>query len=184
MKISFGSGPCQSIVALAMLMFVASAMAQNNPVDQQPRNLSSAVEPLWVDLTGEQRKILKPFEPQWNTWPSKEKQVWVVLARQFPSFSPRAKGRALQRITQWARLSQTQRDTARQNYQLARKRSKAEREAEWRQYQKMTPEQQSVLRSNGSISNTAASRAAPSGLARDAAKPLAIFPVTNRRVDR
>ncbi len=163
------------------MMAAGFALAQNAATG---RNLSAAVEPLWVDLSDRQRQILKPFESQWNTWPSAEKKVWVVLADRFPSFSPRAKGRALVRIKEWAALSQTQRETARQNYQLARERGKAEREAEWRQYQRMTPEQQSVLRDNGSISNTAAGRAARTGLARDAAKPLSIVPVTNPRESR
>jgi len=73
---------------------------------------------------------------------------------------------------------------ARRNYQRAQERVKAEREAEWRRYQQMTPGQRKVLRSSGSVSNTAARGLAPSGLARDAAKPLSIFPVTNPRSDR
>ena len=166
------------VLAIAALLASAGALAQ---VSDANRNLSAAVEPLWVDLTEQQRQVLKPFESQWNTWPSEEKKVWVVLANRFPEFSPRAKGRAMVRIKEWAALSQSERETARQNYQLARERGKAEREAEWRQYQQMTPEQQSVLRDNGSISNTAAGRAAPTGLARDAAQPLSIFPVMTPR---
>lgn len=174
--------PLRTIALAAALMLASAGVAAQ--VSDTSRNLSAAVEPLWVDLTEQQREILKPFESQWNTWPSEEKKVWVVLANRFPGFSPRAKGRAMVRIKEWASLSQSQRETARQNYQLARERGKAEREAEWRQYQQMTPEQQSVLRDNGSISNTAAGRAAPSGLARDAAQPLSIFPVMNPRENR
>ena len=182
----------QRVLVAACLVaapFLASAvLAQNSPAGTEGaakgRNLSSVVEPLWVDLTAAQQEVLKPFEPQWNTWPSDEKKVWVVLATRFPGFSPKAKARALERVREWAALTPAQRGIARQNYQLAHERGKAEREAEWRQYQRMTPEQRKVLRSSGTISNTAARGAAPSGLARDAAKPLSIFPAVNPRPDR
>lgn len=177
------------LIAVFAASFAAStAMAQTGSpaasTKASERNLSSVVEPLWVDLTPAQQEVLKAFEPQWNTWPSNEKKVWVVLANRFPGFSPKAKARALERVREWAALTPAQRGIARQNYQLAHQRGKAEREAEWRQYQQMTPEQQKVLRSNGTISNTAARGAPPSGLARDAAKPLSIFPVINPRNDR
>ena len=49
-----------------------------------------------------------------------------------------------------------------------------ERVAHWQQYADMTPDQRSVLRSSGWTSNTAARHAgAPTGLAKEAARPLA-----------
>ncbi len=178
----------KQLLVAAIVIAAPVIFAQTTPdsaEDAAPgRNLSSVVEPLWVDLTPAQQEVLKPFEPQWNTWPSDEKRVWVVLATRFPGFSPKAKARALDRVREWAALTPAQRGIARQNYQLAHERGKAEREAEWRQYQRMTPEQRKVLRSSGTISNTAARGAAPSGLARDAAKPLSILPVANPRRDR
>ena len=59
-------------------------------------------------------------------------------------------------------------------YDLTAVLDKDEREASWEQYSSMTPEQRSVLRANGWTSNTAARHAgAPTGLAKQAARPLA-----------
>ena len=175
------------ILALLSLALpaISPALAQTTPEPTATeRDLTGPIEPLWIDLTDSQREILKPFEEQWNIWRSDEKRIWVVLANRFPTFSARAKDRALLRIHEWASLTPEERDIARHNYQLARERGKAERQVEWRRYQQMTPEQQSVLRASGTFSNTAAGSIAPSGLARDAAKPLSIKPLVNEQDGR
>lgn len=166
---------------------VAQVSGSNQPDPAGPaaaRNLRRALEPLWSDLSEQQREILAPFESQWNTWASDEKKVWVLLANRFPGLAPQAKGKAMLRIREWAALSPADRLVARHNYQLARERNQGERGQEWQRYQQMTPEQQNVLRDNGTLSNTAARKVAPSGLAREAAQPLSIKRVSKQASDR
>lgn len=87
---------------------------------------------------------------------------------------PDERARALQRIQEWATLTPEQRAQARNNYRLAKTLPEDTRVQQWEQYQQLTPEQQAVLRSSGWTSNTAARHAgAPTGLAKEAARPLA-----------
>lgn len=142
-----------------------------------PPAMQTLVEPLWADLTPDQRSVLEPFGAQWNTWSAQEKRVWVSLANKWPQYTPVQQARAKQRIKDWAALSPEQRRLARSNYRLANKLPKSELVDQTKRYEGMTPEQRTVLRENGSTSNTAAKYGgARTGLAKDAAKPLAGSP--------
>lgn len=161
----------------AMVALVAVTLGAPQPVDAQgvspSRGLEKLVAPLWRDLALRQRKVLQPFEAEWNGWSAKDKKAWLSLADRFPRLSEAGKARAQRRIRQWAALSPEQRRVARANYRMARQLPANERVVKWLRYRQMTPEQRAVLRRNGSTSNTAARFVGPgTGLAKDAAQPL------------
>ncbi|MGD9945408.1 MAG: DUF3106 domain-containing protein [Burkholderiaceae bacterium] len=140
-------------------------------------SLLPLAQPLWSELSRAQQAVLAPFAEQWNSWPTQEKLNWVSLADRVPKMKPAARQKLDQRIREWAQLTPEQRRLARQNYRLAKRLSPDERLAQWERYQQMTPEQQSVLRTSGWTSNTAARHAgARTGLAKEAAQPLAPVP--------
>ena len=146
--------------------------------EQRPRqSLVPLVKPLWSDLTPTQQQVLEPFASQWNVWPAQEKRTWMVLADRIPRMKPDQQARARERIEAWAALTPEQRLLARRNYRLAKELPKDERVAQWERYQQMTPDQRAVLRASGWTSNTAARHAgASTGLAKEAAQPLAPTP--------
>ncbi|MBN9426244.1 MAG: DUF3106 domain-containing protein [Burkholderiales bacterium] len=136
-------------------------------------SLLPLAQPLWSDLTPAQQAVLQPFAEQWNSWPAQEKLNWVSLANRMPRMKVEARDKISQRIREWAQLTPEQRRLARQNYRLAKRLPPDERMAQWERYQQLTPEQQSVLRTSGWTSNTAARHAgARTGLAKEAAQPL------------
>lgn len=140
----------------------------------KPRvSLLPLVQPLWSELTPGQQQILAPIEPQWNSLPLEKKRTWIKVADRIPRMNEAQRARAMERIREWAQLTPEQRRLARNNYRLAKQLPKDDRVASWEQYQQMTPEQRSVLRFSGWTSNTAARHAgAPTGLAKQAARPL------------
>ena len=148
-------------------VFAPAAPAAGRP------SLAAMLEPLWVDLTEQQKHALAPFAPEWNTWPTAEKKSWVALADKLPSMSPERQEKARRRILEWANLTPDQRRVARANYRLAKERPAQKRVEEWQSYQSMTQEQREVLRKAGSTSNTAAGHAgAATGLSKEASQPL------------
>ncbi len=170
-----------AVVSVAMLLAAliptgdlwAQAVTHSSAATKSP-GLQSLVEPLWTDLNGPQRSVLEPFGAQWNTWSSQEKRIWVSLANKFPQYTPAQQAKAKQRIKDWAALTPEQRRLARSNYRMANQLPKAELDDQKKRYEGMTHEQRVVLRENGSTSNTAAKYGgARTGLAKDAAKPLA-----------
>ncbi len=161
------------IAGLSLVLGAPAALAQGSASAAPRAPLLSLVQPLWSDLSDAQRAVLEPFETQWNTWSAQEKRSWVLLADRVPKMSPEARERAHKRIREWAELTPEKRRLARRNYRLAKQLAPDQRQAEWARYQEMTPEQRSVLRANGSTSNTAARHAgARTGLAKEAAQPL------------
>jgi hypothetical protein len=164
-------------LALSFGVMVAPTVAQTKPVVTgvpQGSSLQALVEPLWTDLSLAQRGVLEPFGKQWNTWSTQEKRVWVALADKFPQYTGPQQARARQRIKDWAALTPEQRRLARSNYRMAHQLPKAELADHKTRYEGMTHEQRVVLRENGTTSNTAAKYGgARTGLAKDAAKPLA-----------
>ncbi len=168
--------------ALGLSLCALPAVAAD-PAPVRPSLLPLA-QPLWSELTPAQHEVLAPLEPQWNALPSAKKRSWLKLADRVPRMKPADREKAQARIREWATLTPEQRRLARNNYRLAKTLDKEEREASWEQYNTMTAEQQSVLRANGWTSNTAARHAgAPTGLAKEAARPLpgAVLPAVNNR---
>ncbi|MBU6272617.1 MAG: DUF3106 domain-containing protein [Betaproteobacteria bacterium] len=131
-------------------------------------------QPKWAELSTFQQETLAPLQSAWNGLPAAKKRSWLALTEKMPAMNPADRAAAQQRIREWAALSPEQRRMARDNYRLAKSLDRDERLATWESYQQMTPEQRSVLRANGWTSNTAARHAgAPTGLAKEAARPLA-----------
>jgi hypothetical protein len=137
-------------------------------------SLLPLAQPLWSALTRSQQSVLQPFEGQWNSWPTAEKRRWLALADRLPRMDAENQARARTRIAEWAALTPEQQRIALRNYRLAKQLPPDERKARWERYSEMTPEQQQVLRASGWTSNTAARHAgARTGLAKEAAQPLA-----------
>ena len=151
-----------ALLALFACLAIGAAWAQ------------SLAGPSWQELNSGQRELLQPFASQWNGWTADDKRRWLALADRLPRMEATRQQRARQRISEWAEFTPEQRRIARMNYRVARQLSPDEREAKWERYTTLTPEQQSVLRTSGRTSNTAAGHAgARTGLAPRAAQPLA-----------
>lgn len=170
------------LAALFALVGVHPAQAADDAQPPKRASLLPLVQPLWSELTDEQRAVLEPFAEQWNGWSATEKRSWVALANRVPRMSDEARERAARRVREWAELTPEQRRQARQNYRIAKRLSPEKRQAQWERYRELTPEQRSVLRTSGSTSNTAARHAgARTGLAKEAAQPLADIIERNRK---
>lgn len=133
-----------------------------------------AAAPGWQALSNGQQQLLAPFAGQWDEWSAEERQAWLDLAARFPAMPPANQLRAREGIRQWAALTPEERRTARSNFRRARRLPEDQRIERWQRYRTLTPEQRAILREHGRTGNTAAQAADPAtGLARDAARPLA-----------
>lgn len=161
-----------SLLAAAALALAAVPSIAQAPAAPARMSLLPLVQPLWSDLTPAQQEILAPFSDEWNGWPVERKRHWVALANKFPRMSPADRAKARERIKDWAALSPREREQARLNFRIAKAIPPEQRSADWLAYQALTPEQQARLRAIPT-SNTAARHAGmPTGLARQAARPL------------
>lgn len=70
----------------------------------------------WRRLTPEQQAVLAPLRDRWDVLPYKRRERLLVLVSRYPKMSRLEQRRFQQRLPQWAALSRSQRDLARQRY--------------------------------------------------------------------
>lgn len=121
--------------ALAILLLTAAAAGPARAEDG----------PRWQELSATQRSALKPLEREWSGIEASRKQKWLEIASRYHALPPEEQQRMSNRMTQWAKLSPTERGQARQNFQEARQLTPQERQARWDAYQALTPEQRKQL---------------------------------------
>jgi hypothetical protein len=91
--------------------------------------------PAWASLNAAQQQALAPLQRDWAGLDANRKQKWLVVATRFPSLPPAERVRVQQRMTEWTRLSQPERDKARLGFTETRKVTPEERQAKWQAYQ-------------------------------------------------
>jgi len=139
----------------------------------RPALLAASPVTRWDALSAPQKELLSPLQESWTSLPPSEQRAWAELALRFPRLPEQQQSRASTRIQEWATLSPEQRQLARSNYRLAKVLPPDARVMQYEAYRELTPEQRSLLRSAGTVSNTAAAHASPTvGLAKDAAQPF------------
>lgn len=174
--------PCTGPVPRALLLWAlaafglcgaATAQAQPNAAGRVPVVAGAETGPRWQELSPAQRSALKPLERDWSTIDAAGKQKWLEIVARYPSLPPAEQQRISGRMAEWVKMSPSQRGQARLNFQSARELTPEERQARWKAYQALTPEQRSRLAARASPGTAPAARGAdnprrPQPSARDA----------------
>ncbi len=127
----------------------------------------------WTKLKPGQRDALMPLQQEWSGIDATRKQKWIQLADRMPSMPPDERGRVQARMSDWARLSPTERGQARLRYEEAQQVPSTDRRTRWEAYQALSPEQKRELAARAAA--TRAQNATADGAARrlpvDGARP-------------
>lgn len=162
--------------ALATFITLASAQPAPTPspvpAARSPAGARSEEGVRWQSLTPAQREALAPLEHEWPGIDARRKQKWVTLAARFKAIAPDERARITARMSEWARLTPSERGQARLQFEEARQVPAPDRNARWQAYQALPADtrQQLAARAASAASGTADSprRDAASG---KAAKP-------------
>ena len=125
--------------------------------------------PRFADLRAEQRIALKPLENEWPVISADAKQKWLKIASQFAAMPLDERARIQTRMSEWSRLSPSQRGQVRMQFQEATQAAPQNRQAQWEAYQALSAEQKRQLASraatvpanSGSRATGTAQRAEP-----------------------
>jgi hypothetical protein len=71
----------------------------------------------WSRLSTENRTILSPLAPDWDTLPGLQQKRLVSAARQYPKMNPVQQERFQERLRDWAAMTPAQRKAARETFQ-------------------------------------------------------------------
>ena len=99
----------------------------------------------WSTLSAAQKTVLGPLEKDWSSIDATRQRKWLELAGRFPSLPAAEQARIKARMAEWSRLSPAQRGQARQQFQEARDLPTEQRQAKWREYQALSPDQRQAL---------------------------------------
>ncbi|WP_298827591.1 DUF3106 domain-containing protein [uncultured Piscinibacter sp.] len=155
--------------ALLLCVFAAvgawaagAAQAQHKVAGRVPVVAGAESGPGWQDLSPSQRAALKPLEREWSSIDASGKQKWLEIVARYPSLPPAEQQRISGRMAEWVKMSPSQRGQARMNFQSARQLTAEERQARWKAYQALTPEQRSRLAARAAPGAAPAARSAES----------------------
>ncbi len=146
---SRGALPVRTLLvqaALAAAVLLPAAQAQD-------------ADTRWRDLSPQQRSALAPLERDWAALDVPRRQKWLEIAARYPQRPAAEQARVQARMSEWTRLTPTERGQARLNYQQAREVPAADRQARWEAYQALSDEQRRRLAARAAP--TTAATAAP-----------------------
>jgi len=101
--------------------------------------------PSWNSLTPAQKQVLAPLQRDWSSIEPSRRQKWLEVAARYPQMPAEDRERLQARMSEWARMTPSQRATARQQFQEVRRVPDEERRARWQAYQSLSPEERDRL---------------------------------------
>ena len=136
----------QTVAATPPLVRPSSAKPPSTRTLPKPSTaLTITSIPAWSDLTAAQQLSLKPLALNWNSMSEGRKRKWLALAVNYPTLAPAEQAKLHSRMTDWASLSQPQRDQARLNFARSKQLSPTQKTATWEAYQALSPEERQKL---------------------------------------
>jgi hypothetical protein len=155
---------CLSLALSAIFLCATGATAHAQPAPSKANSDAKA----WSNLTAAQQQALSPLQNEWAGIDATRKAKWVEIAGRLPSMPAEEQQRVRARMTEWAKLSPSERGQARLNFKEAQNVPAPDRKAKWEAYKALPPSQQQEL---------AARAAATSAPAREAGKRSELPPV-------
>jgi hypothetical protein len=179
--------PVMVLACVALAAWPARAQPAADAPPDAPAMLAGSVD--WKSLSAEQRTALRPLASLWPTLRPDHQRKWIALAHNFNRLSADEQSTLQGRMSEWARLTPSQRTQARLNFGEVRRVPADEKRAKWEEYQALPAEERERLandRPKPPVSAAPALRPVPAdrivrptaagpGLARtpDAGNPLA-----------
>lgn len=172
------------VVALFLVVLLAMLVVNRGPSGSTPEPQTAAAAPAakssaavvaavqagpqWQELTGAQKKILRPLAATWNSLGYGHKNKWIALASNYPNRTPEDQEKLQSRMVEWAALKPVDRERARLNFAETKKLSASTRAAEWAAYQELSAEERKRL--------------AEKGTGKPAGAAVAVSPVSNDKL--
>ena len=101
--------------------------------------------PAWSSLNTEQRKALGPLERDWSTIDAARKSKWLEVAVRFPAMPAADQQRVQERMSEWARMTPSERGRARLSFQESKQFSPEQKQARWEAYQALPDDERRAL---------------------------------------
>lgn len=105
---------------------------------RKPRNAERSA---WNELGAAQQQALAPLASSWDGMSEFQRRKWLAMSKDFPSMPLDEQAKLYSRMVEWASLSAQQRIQARLNFADTEELPSKEKEAKWKAYQALSPEE-------------------------------------------
>jgi hypothetical protein len=136
-----------AVCALGLVLAASvPAQPQPSPVKRPP---IESPGPSWQSLTAKQRATLAPLQNDWASIDGPRKAKWLDIAARYPKLPASEQQRLQARMTEWSRMTPSERARARLNYQEVKQLPNEERQDRWQAYQALPEDQRKALANRG-----------------------------------
>ena len=142
--------PLWAALGLLVMVLATPALAQPQPSPVKRPPIEST-GPSWQALSSQQRATLAPLQNDWASIDGPRKTKWLDIAARYPKLPPSEQERLQARMTEWARMTPSERGRARLNYQEAKQLPNRERQDKWQAYQALPEDQRKALATRGKV---------------------------------
>lgn len=105
--------------------------------------------PAWSQLEPSEQIALRPLQNDWASIDELGKRKWRRIAERYPEMPAADQERLQDRMTAWAKLTPQERSKVRLQYLEAKKVPASSRQADWKAYQALSPEERKALAARG-----------------------------------
>ncbi|MES2098908.1 MAG: DUF3106 domain-containing protein [Pseudomonadota bacterium] len=134
-----------AFAACVLGLIAASPSHAQGPGASKPVPRAAEQGAHWSELKPGQQAALKPLESEWSGIDVRSKRKWLELSTRFPKLTPAEQARVQERMSEWTRLTPKERGEARMHFQDAKQVPAEDRQARWKAYEALSPEQKQQL---------------------------------------
>ena len=102
-----------------------------------PSLIATPPQPMWSELTVKQKIVLAPLSDDRDSMEYFRQKKWLTIAARFPNMKPEEQRRIQGQMQAWGKLTQEQRQLARENFKTANRlpiEKKQELKLKWQEY--------------------------------------------------
>lgn len=152
-----------SLVALSPVAAQAqpkAASAASSAASKPTTAPKSSTGPAWSELKPAEQVALKPLQNEWASIDDMRKRKWLRIAEHYPTMSESGQALLQTRMAEWAKMTPQERSKVRLHYLETRKIPATNRQADWKAYQALSPEERKALAARATPAPRAATNAA------------------------
>ena len=152
------------LAAVALSIFLTVSGWAATP---SPSLIATASQPMWSELSVQQKIILAPLSDDWDSMESFRQKKWLGIIDRFSAMTPAEQRRVQGQMQEWGKLTAEQRQLARENFKTVNQlpvEKKQELKQKWEEYSNLPVEEKEKLKQQAA--------------SKPPAKPGLPFPVT------
>ena len=130
---------------ILVLLFTTTGWAAT----PSPSLIVTPPQPKWSELTVQQKTVLAPLSDDWDSLEYHRQKRWLGIVSRFSSMTPKEQRRIQIRMQEWGKLTDDERQQARENYISAKQlpiEKKRELKKKWEEYSSLPAEERARLR--------------------------------------